>query len=106
MPQLTRFNPSIVRGARSSESPPLAATMAAFSPSAFYNDNSEAFSESEDDFSEEDNYVDPSDNEESDSTEASEEEDDDAGDMGAVDRADHYCASYAFSRKSMKWWRK
>lgn len=26
--------------------------------------------------------------------------------MGAVDRADHYCASYAFSRKSMKWWRK
>ncbi|XP_058873937.1 piggyBac transposable element-derived protein 4-like isoform X2 [Acipenser ruthenus] len=26
--------------------------------------------------------------------------------MGAVDRADHYCASYAFSRKSVKWWRK
>ncbi|MGH0175536.1 UNVERIFIED_CONTAM: hypothetical protein FKN15_069236 [Acipenser sinensis] len=26
--------------------------------------------------------------------------------MGAVDRADHYCASYAFTRKSLKWWRK
>lgn len=26
--------------------------------------------------------------------------------MGAVDRADHYCASYAFTRKSVKWWRK
>ncbi|KAM7315674.1 piggyBac transposable element-derived protein 4-like [Ixodes scapularis] len=26
--------------------------------------------------------------------------------MGAVDRADHYCASYAFCRKSLKWWRK
>ncbi|KAG0411154.1 hypothetical protein HPB47_011720 [Ixodes persulcatus] len=26
--------------------------------------------------------------------------------MGAADRADHYCASYAFSRKSLKWWRK
>lgn len=26
--------------------------------------------------------------------------------MGAVDRADHYCASYGFSRKSLKWWRK
>ncbi|KAG0424420.1 hypothetical protein HPB47_028357 [Ixodes persulcatus] len=25
---------------------------------------------------------------------------------GAVDRADHYCASYAFSRKSLKWRRK
>lgn len=26
--------------------------------------------------------------------------------MGAVDRADHYCASYSFTRKSLKWWRK
>lgn len=26
--------------------------------------------------------------------------------MGAVDRADHYCASYGFMRKSLKWWRK
>ena len=26
--------------------------------------------------------------------------------MGAVDRADHYCASYGFMRKSQKWWRK
>lgn len=26
--------------------------------------------------------------------------------MGGVDRADHYCASYNFSRKSLKWWRK
>ncbi|KAM7302856.1 hypothetical protein ISCGN_018364 [Ixodes scapularis] len=26
--------------------------------------------------------------------------------MGAVDRANHYCTSYAFSRKSLKWWRK
>ena len=26
--------------------------------------------------------------------------------MGAVDRADHYMASYAFNRKSLKWWRK
>lgn len=26
--------------------------------------------------------------------------------MGAVDRADHYCASYGFTRKSIKWWRK
>lgn len=26
--------------------------------------------------------------------------------MGAVDRADHYCASYAFSRMSMKWRKK
>ena len=26
--------------------------------------------------------------------------------MGAVDRADHYCASYAFTRKTLRWWRK
>lgn len=26
--------------------------------------------------------------------------------MGAVDRADHYCSSYAFTRKTVKWWRK
>lgn len=26
--------------------------------------------------------------------------------MGAVDRADHYCGSYAFTRKTVKWWRK
>ena len=26
--------------------------------------------------------------------------------MGAVDRFDHYCSSYAFTRKSLKWWRK
>lgn len=26
--------------------------------------------------------------------------------MGAVDRADHYCGSYALQRKSIKWWRK
>ncbi|XP_065672200.1 piggyBac transposable element-derived protein 4-like [Hydra vulgaris] len=26
--------------------------------------------------------------------------------MGAVDRADHYCSSYSFLRKSLKWWRK
>ncbi|MGH0126473.1 UNVERIFIED_CONTAM: hypothetical protein FKN15_028320 [Acipenser sinensis] len=26
--------------------------------------------------------------------------------MGAVDQADHYCASYAFTRQSLKWWRK
>ena len=26
--------------------------------------------------------------------------------MGAVDRADHYMSSYAFTRKSLKWWRK
>ncbi|KAH8018573.1 hypothetical protein HPB51_008994 [Rhipicephalus microplus] len=51
--------------------------MAAFSPSAFYGGNSEAFSESEDDFSDEDNYVAPLDTEESDSTEASEEENED-----------------------------
>lgn len=26
--------------------------------------------------------------------------------MGGVDRSDHYCATYAFIRKSLKWWRK
>lgn len=26
--------------------------------------------------------------------------------MGGVDRADHYCGSYAFSRKTLKWYRK
>lgn len=26
--------------------------------------------------------------------------------MGAVDRAGHYCSSYSFTRKSLKWWRK
>jgi hypothetical protein len=26
--------------------------------------------------------------------------------MGGVDRNDHYCATYAFVRKSLKWWRK
>ena len=26
--------------------------------------------------------------------------------MGGVDRADHYCGSYAFLRKTSKWWRK
>lgn len=26
--------------------------------------------------------------------------------MGAVGRADHYIASYGFTRKSIKWWRK
>jgi len=26
--------------------------------------------------------------------------------MGSVDRFDHYCSSYAFTRKSLKWWRK
>jgi hypothetical protein len=26
--------------------------------------------------------------------------------MGAVDRADHYFASYGFTRKSHKWWRR
>ena len=26
--------------------------------------------------------------------------------MGGVDRSDHYCASYAFLRKTVKWWRK
>ncbi|MGH0118120.1 UNVERIFIED_CONTAM: hypothetical protein FKN15_044422 [Acipenser sinensis] len=26
--------------------------------------------------------------------------------MGAVDRADHFCANYAFTRKSLKWWRR
>ena len=26
--------------------------------------------------------------------------------MGGVDRADHYCESYAFLRKTLKWWRK
>ena len=26
--------------------------------------------------------------------------------MGGVDRADHYCSSYAFIQKSLKWWRK
>lgn len=26
--------------------------------------------------------------------------------MGGVDRADHYCGSYAFTRKTVKWWRK
>ena len=26
--------------------------------------------------------------------------------MGAVDRVDHYCASYSFSRKTLRWWRK
>nr|CAB3255292.1 intraflagellar transport protein 140 homolog [Phallusia mammillata] len=26
--------------------------------------------------------------------------------MGAVDRADHYCASYSFTRKTLRWWRK
>nr|XP_037286071.1 uncharacterized protein LOC119179096 [Rhipicephalus microplus] len=49
--------------------------MAAFSPSAFDGSNSEAFSESEDDFSDEDNYVaTKASEEESDSTEDSEEE--------------------------------
>ena len=24
--------------------------------------------------------------------------------MGAVDKADHYCASYSFSRKTLRWW--
>ena len=26
--------------------------------------------------------------------------------MGAVDRSDHYCASYSFSQKTLRWWRK
>jgi hypothetical protein len=26
--------------------------------------------------------------------------------MGGVDRSDHFCATYAFIRKSLKWWRK
>ena len=26
--------------------------------------------------------------------------------MGAVDRSDHYCTSYLFTRKTLKWWRK
>lgn len=26
--------------------------------------------------------------------------------MGAVDRADHFCTSYNFARKSKKWWQK
>ena len=26
--------------------------------------------------------------------------------MGGVDTCEHYCASYSFLRKSMKWWRK
>ena len=26
--------------------------------------------------------------------------------MGGVDKADHYCRSYAFLRKTVKWWRK
>ena len=26
--------------------------------------------------------------------------------MGVVDKADHYCASYSFSRKTLRWWRK
>ena len=26
--------------------------------------------------------------------------------MGCVDRSDHYCTTYAFIRKSLKWWRK
>ena len=26
--------------------------------------------------------------------------------MGAVDRSDHYCTSYSFMRKTLKWWRK
>ena len=26
--------------------------------------------------------------------------------MGAVDRCDHYCSSYSFTRKTQKWWRK
>ena len=26
--------------------------------------------------------------------------------MGAVDRSDHYCTSYSFTRKTLKWWRK
>lgn len=26
--------------------------------------------------------------------------------MGGVDRADHYCGSYNFTRKTLKWWRK
>ncbi|XP_037270166.1 piggyBac transposable element-derived protein 4 [Rhipicephalus microplus] len=56
--------------------------MAAFSPSAFYGGNSEACSESEDGFSDEDNYVAPSDTEESDPTEASQEENEDGRDGG------------------------
>lgn len=78
------INSSIVRVARSSELRFRAACseMAAFSPSAFYGGNSEAFSESEDDFSDEDNYVAPLDTEESDSTEASEEENEDGRNGG------------------------
>ena len=26
--------------------------------------------------------------------------------VGAVDRSDHYCTSYSFTRKTLKWWRK
>jgi hypothetical protein len=26
--------------------------------------------------------------------------------MGGVDQSDHYCATYAFIHKSLKWWRK
>jgi hypothetical protein len=26
--------------------------------------------------------------------------------MGGEDRADHYCSSYGFLKKSLKWWRK
>ena len=26
--------------------------------------------------------------------------------MGAVDRTDHYCASYSFTPKTLRWWRK
>ena len=47
-------------------------SMATFSPRAFYGG---AFSESEDDFSEEENYVPPPDSDDSDSTEVSDEDD-------------------------------
>jgi hypothetical protein len=26
--------------------------------------------------------------------------------MGGVDREDHYCSSYGFLKKNLKWWRK
>lgn len=75
--------------------------MATFPPHAFYGGN-EPFTESEDDFSEEENYVPPPDYDDSNLSEASDED----HDRGAVDHVDHCFASHAFSCKSMKWWQK
>lgn len=70
-------------------------SMVAFSTSIFYGNDFLGFIES-DNFSEEENWYVPTSNEETSLDECTDDSDQE-DDMGIVDRADHYCASYVFS---------